>query len=148
MGITTKKGDLGQTMLKHQPVQKSAATIELLGTLDETIAQLVICYNLTADTSFQAVISDLSLIAAVTAGYKDSFDSTLIRKLDEKTAQFHSINTFSYPYNDYNKSVINLTRTVARRLERVYWRYGCENLINEDIAAYLNRLSDYLYTFL
>jgi len=148
MGIATKKGDLGQTSIKDLCLTKDDITIELLGTIDETIANLIVVYNLLKVEEIKLIVNDLSLFASIIADYKQSFDKKLIIKLDTKIASHQATFRFSYPYDDYDKSIINITRTVVRRLERTYWKYCQDHNVKQDIAAYLNRLSDYLYTFL
>lgn len=148
MAITTKKGDLGKTSTKSFQLSKDDITIELLGTIDETIANLVVVYNLIKIEELRFIVDDLSLFASIIAGYKQAFDKNLIIKLDTKIASYQKTFNFSYPYDNYNNSIINVTRTIVRKLERTYWKYCRDHQPNQDIAAYLNRLSDYLYTFL
>ena len=148
MALTTKKGDFGKTSIKDLQLNKDDITIELLGTIDETIANLVVVYNLIKVEEIRSIVDDLSLFASIIADYKKTFNKDLINKLDTKIADYQKTFSFSYPFDDYQKSIINVTRTIVRKLERIYWRYCQEHNFNNDIAAYINRLSDYLYTFL
>lgn len=147
MAITTKGGDTGSSNIKDTRLSKTDIVFDVLGTIDELIAHLVICQTLTKKDEFKMLVSELSTIAAIIAGYQTTFDQTRIKQLEEIIFTFHHINIFSYPYNDYNKSIINLTRTIARRLERVYWQYDQKHDLDHNIGVYLNRLSDYLFTF-
>ncbi len=148
MAITTKGGDTGLSNIKDSRLPKTDIVFDVLGTIDELIAHLVICQTLTKKNEFKMLVDDLSLIAAIIAGHQTTFDQNRIKQLEEIIFTFHHINIFSYPYNDYNKSIINLTRTVARRLERVYWQYDQNHDLDHNIGIYLNRLSDYLFTFI
>ncbi|MDD2591642.1 MAG: ATP:cob(I)alamin adenosyltransferase [Erysipelotrichaceae bacterium] len=148
MVITTKKGDLGLSDIKDNRLSKDELVFEVLGTIDETIAHIVLCQSITKNDEFKQIVDDLSTIAAIISGYKNLFEHERIQKLDHKIVTFHHINIFSYPYNDYNKSIINVTRTIVRRLERVYWQYHKINNIDDNVGIYLNRLSDYLFTFI
>lgn len=148
MGITTKSGDKGFTYIKDKSLAKDDIIFDLLGTIDETIAWLVLCYNLTNEVVFKNIVDQLSVIAGLVAGYGNIDLHESIKLMEDKTLSFHHINIFTYPYNDYNKSIINLTRSVVRRLERLFWKYKQINEIDDNIGVYLNRLSDFLYTFI
>lgn len=148
MGITTKSGDKGFAYIKDKSLSKDDIIFDLLGTIDETIAWLVLCYNLTNDVVFKSIVEKLSAIAGLIAGYGKIDLQEDIKLMEDKTLSFHHINIFTYPYNDYNKSIINLTRSVVRRLERSFWKYKQIYEIDDNIGVYLNRLSDFLYTFI
>ena len=148
MAITTKHGDNGYSNIKDAILPKNSIVFDVLGTIDELIAHLVICQNITNKSEFKLLVDDLSTIAAIIAGYQTTFNQNRIEQLEEIIFTFHHINIFTYPYNDYNKSIINLTRTIARRLERVYWQFKQNHELDHNIDIYLNRLSDYLFTFI
>ena len=52
---------------------------------------------------------------------------------------------FLYPGGNEAAAVIDITRTVSRRLERLVVKYTEAEKISPNIFKYLNRLSDYLF---
>lgn len=65
-----------------------------------------------------------------------------IDSLDERTPK---IRRFVLPGGSEESSRCHLARTVCRRAERKVVRLGRDSYVDPQVAAYLNRLSDYLF---
>ncbi len=143
--ITTKKGDTGFTDLSGIRVKKNDDIIELLGIIDSCIAQIVISYNFSKDEEFKLIIDELSLLAGIFSGYVSisSFNKNAIARIEQYEVM--TLKEFSYPFDDPIKAQHNLVRTYVRSIERQFYR--CFETIDgyQDIAVYLNRLSDFMF---
>ena len=145
MVITTKKGDLGKTTYKDITLDKDSPLMEVIGTIDELSAYLVYLATLDHSDKWKERVFELSKLAAYLTGYCDKFDNSYITKLEIEISKCDKFE-FKYPFDDSYKAQVNIARTIARRLERRYITYAKNNL-DTGVSSYLNRLSDYLYTF-
>ncbi len=149
------KGDRGETMISSKKINKNSTTIALLGSLDELNAQLgnLICYLegfSQQKVQLLEIIKDIFAIAAlVSESPGANYDIRRVRLLETWTAgmneELPKLDHFILPTGNKASCSANITRTVARRCEVVYFNYYQEVSKNEDIGAYLNRLSDYLF---
>jgi cob(I)alamin adenosyltransferase len=117
MKVTTKTGDQGQTGVFNQRVEKDSLVIDLLGHLDEVMAQMI-----------------------------DDFSEERVAHLEEMI-RLHNEKCygFVYPFDNPMKAKLNILRTVVRRCERVMVRAFKENTDFPLIRVYMNRLSDYVF---
>lgn len=145
MTVTTKRGDGGTTDIKDERVAKSSSIIEFLGTIDETIAQLVYAGSLGKKELLEQPVEHLSALAAFTAGYREEFPQSYLQYLDDFISANEVDFGFSYPFESTAKASINCARTAVRKLERRAVNYQKELNLPEVTIQYLNRLSDYLY---
>lgn len=148
MKIYTKKGDEGLTSLYDcSLVSKSCDLIDLIGDLDELNSFIGIIDNNEILPSLQTWIFDLSTIIA-NPKHKYNFDEdnkiiTLIEKeIDRLTDLMPKLKNFILPSGN-----IHLSRAICRRCERklVGVIDNNEHIPNKCLA-FLNRLSDYLFT--
>jgi len=148
MKIYTKKGDEGQTSLYDcSSVSKSCDLIDLIGDLDELNSFIGIIESNEILASLQTWIFDLSTIIA-NPKHKYNFDEDnaiiiLIEKeIDRLTELMPKLKNFILPSGN-----IHLSRAICRRCERKLVGVIDNNQhIPNKCLAFLNRLSDYLFT--
>lgn len=159
INITTKTGDAGQSGLANgQRTGKDQLVFEVIGTLDELNSWLgLIAVKL--NTSFQTYQQQLYQIqdtlfyigAEVAASPKAKLTQTQVEELEEWQAalqekladNWHT--KFVLPGGTEVGAYLDITRTVARRCERIAVSYSQNAELSPIILVYLNRLSDYLY---
>lgn len=148
MKIYTKKGDEGQTSLYDcSSVSKSCDLIDLIGDLDELNSFIGIIESNDILPSLQTWIFDLSTIIA-NPKHKYNFDednviiSFIEKEIDRLTELMPKLKNFILPSGN-----IHLSRAICRRCERklVGVINNNEHIPNKCLA-FLNRLSDYLFT--
>jgi len=163
MGITTKKGDKGMTALYlGGRVPKDDIRVEIYGSLDELCSFLGMAKSLVPDKKMKRLIEsvqgDLFVIGAEVAArpasagklkkrisIQDAARLEVVLKGLEKKKTFEEC-CFYLPGAGLASSVLDVSRTVCRRLERrvvSFKRKG--GLKNPEVLVYLNRLSDLLY---
>lgn len=157
MGITTKRGDKGETdLLFGHSVQKTDLRMEVCGTVDELNASLGVARSsVVAPNLKQELLSiqhTLFVIGAEVATKEEDFSRLKrtisekdINRVDEDIAlleRYNDINNWFIPGDSPSSAYLELARTIARRLERHLLR---ANHHNEHTKIYLNRLSDYLW---
>lgn len=146
------EGDNGKTsLIGDKKVNKNSEIIELLGSIDELSAlmQIILTKKISKLTKeiLRRVINELAKIASAVASEQDYNCQEMIEKMEKEIVgidkKLKPINTFITFDNSEIASLINLSRTVCRRVERV-----CFNLKNtpKEIGAYLNRLSKLLFS--
>jgi cob(I)alamin adenosyltransferase len=168
--ISTKTGDSGQTGLANgQRLSKGSQTFELLGTLDElnswvglVVAQfyqqpmfqhhaVVLKQQLLLLEEVQAWLYQVS--AVVAAAPKFVMKTNLLAKLERQGDKLQSEMApnwhqhFLYPGGSVMGGWLDVTRTVARKLEREFirWQETTTQTVPAQILPTANRLSDYLY---
>ena len=159
MNVYTRRGDDGTTALRTgERVAKSAAQIELVGTIDEAQAFLGLARAESADLPelgelLAALERDLWILmaqattsaeregglvpkeTAVDQEMVDALESTIDRYLDQ--AEFPK--SFAVPGENRLSAALDVARTVVRRAERL----AVAGALSSPVAlAYLNRLSD------
>lgn len=156
--IYTKTGDCGETGLYDgSRVMKNEKVFEFLGTSDELSSHigLLITYVDNLSSTFmlrdiQQTLQDINSIIATPSETPDDDDLAKIvpEKLEKQIDKWDSIleplTAFILPGgNNLIESHTHICRTVARRLERIYYnldvQYDCIN-------QYINRLSDFFFT--
>lgn len=160
--ISTKTGDCGQTSLANgERVAKDSLVMELVGTIDELSSWIgLVIVGLETDfplykKTLEQIQHDLYQLSAVIVrapGIK--FPSLALKNLEKKAFSLEKEmdsaweGKFLYPGGTKLAAQLDLARTVCRRTERLYFAFEKEekeNQVNKRLAAYLNRLSDYLY---
>lgn len=161
MKIYTRKGDEGETSLfGGNRVPKTNALIEAYGTLDELNSHLgvvrshnpsekieQICRDLqnelfTLGADLATPVSKKEKIARISEKEATKLES-LIDELDES---LESLTYFILPAGTPAAAHLHVCRTVCRRAERLTIRALAETELNRLTIAYLNRLSDLLFT--
>jgi|SRR3989339_966891 len=161
--IYTKKGDRGCTFIGDgTKVSKAALQPEVCGRIDELnvalgAVKIMLPENSAKKKSVEAVQTNLFQIAGTAARALPSNNPSLIEKLMSETSFFESdidqieerigsLDHFIYPGDNELSIRWHLARVACRRIERALVQLMQEQEIEPAITAYLNRLSDWLFT--
>ena len=163
MSIVTKKGDRGKTSLfLGGVVAKDDPRVELEGVLDELCSYLGVCKSLVkggcVKKQLESLQKDLFIIGAEVATTVrhlkklscrvSKADNERLEKLIEEieAKRRPQDRTFILPGENLVSSVLDVSRTIARRAERRAVTLAKKSVLrNPYILIYLNRLSDLLY---
>jgi len=157
MSITTKNGDKGYTnLINDSMVLKSDLRVNLLGEIDGLSSYLgLLKSEIDEDiikTELSYVQSNLSTVMAqIAAGSGDKYylskdDLEEIEKLVNKyEGMYISQKKFILPGENRISSIMDICRTVTRKVERLLIQVDLTYPIDEYIKKYINRLSDYLF---
>ncbi|MFC6989222.1 cob(I)yrinic acid a,c-diamide adenosyltransferase [Haloplanus sp. GCM10025708] len=160
MKIYTGRGDEGMTDLRDMSrVSKTSARIEAYGTVDEANA-LVGTARPTGygdvDEWLGAIQNHLHVVQADFANPDPDEDDPQVRAdhvdqleswIDEATAELDPLQSFILPGGSEAGATLHHARAVSRRAERRAVALAADESVNEEAIAYLNRLSDALFTF-
>jgi cob(I)alamin adenosyltransferase len=165
--IYTRTGDTGETSLfGGRRVKKNDERVEAYGAIDETNAFIgfvraaisegssgsreVLNY---IDSVLEPVQNKLFAIGAVLAGsnddaytVKDSDLEFLEHAIDKMDEEIQPIKAFILPYGTDLCTRLHLARVTCRQAERKIVELGTNQEIDSKIIAYVNRLSDFLFT--
>ncbi|RDZ63634.1 ATP:cob(I)alamin adenosyltransferase [Haloferax sp. Atlit-12N] len=160
MKIYTGRGDEGMTDLRDMTrVSKTSHRIEAYGTVDEVNA-LVGTVRPTGhddvDDVLEAVQNHLHIVQAdlanpdpddgdpqITADHVDELEAWI----DEADEELDPLTSFILPGGSETGAKLHHARAVSRRAERRVVSLAAEEPVNEEVVAYLNRLSDALFVF-
>lgn len=157
--ISTKTGDYGQTSLANgERVAKDSLVMEVIGSLDELNSWMgVVIAQLEGDSlgqrhTLESVQQDLyTLSAVIVRAPKVEFKKKNLRELEKQADLLEREmagvwqGKFLHPGGTKLAAWLDIARTVCRRCERLYFKYSRNDGDKDIIAAYLNRLSDYIY---
>lgn len=164
--IYTKKGDAGTTNIHGgEVVPKDCARIEANGTLDELNALLGVVRAFNGNSHnpdksledflcrVQSAFMPMMSIVATPQQRRDAnprrFDATLVeeceRIVDTLQRKLENRKNFVHPGGTVVASLLQLSRTVARRAERRLWSLHREDPVPAEMMAFMNRLSDALF---
>jgi cob(I)alamin adenosyltransferase len=162
MPIYTRTGDKGQTSLfGGKRVLKSDLRIDIYGTIDELNsligAVLSIEYLvLGIKNELIKIQNDLFTIGSALVNPQDPQGVALqscearVREfeklIDQMAEKMPKLNNFILPGGGKTGSMLHLSRTVCRRLERKFVALNSRKKIDSNIIIYFNRLSDLLFT--
>ena len=156
----TRKGDQGYTDLLGGRVAKYAERPEAFGTIDEATAQIGYARAVSQHERTKAILvdiqRDLYLMMAELAFTQDMHQTSyrisqeLLDRLEAETdalaAEVPLPPHFILPGDTVTGAALDVARTVIRRAERLVVKLFHEQEIdNELIPAYLNRLSSMLF---
>ena len=150
------QGDRGLTNIYQRKIEKNSVIIELLGSLDEVSAHIgyLMCYLEAFSqqkVQLSEILKDLFEISSLVAeSPKSNFDFRRIKLLEnwilELNQNLRPITKFILPTGNKASCSANITRTIVRKTEVLFFKYVQENnKASTDIGIYLNRLSDYLF---
>lgn len=166
MKYYTAKGDNGTTKLFNCPqgvrLSKGAGIFEVLGGVDELGCFVGWCRAVAERSSFEGraraeflealriVQEDLFIVQAQLGGAPFRLSKEKITRLETAIDRFANgfpkIHSFVIPGASELGALLDVSRTVARRVERLYIREKPQNRLEDiSIAAYLNRTSSLLY---
>lgn len=159
MKIYTGRGDEGKTDLwaSGERVSKCSERIEAYGTIDELIGLLghaaVHCSDEVVQ-DLEQVQHQLHVLMAQLADKEEKGDKRiedrhvdmLEDKIDTYDAELPELDSFILPSGSEGGSLLHYARSVCRRAERRVVDLAEEEGVEEHVLAYINRLSDYLFT--
>ena len=159
MTIYTGRGDEGETDLRDMSrVSKTDARIEAYGTVDEANALLGAVRPTghdDVDEMLGRIQNHLHVVQAEFANPDPDEDDPRIREehverletwIDEADEELDPLRSFVLPGGSEAGAKLHHARTVTRRAERRAVALAGEQSVNERAVAYLNRLSDALFT--
>jgi len=161
MKIYTKKGDSGNTsLIGGKSIPKNNIRIEAYGGVDELNAWIGILADLIDEESsilylrfiqHQLFVVGSKLATPLNSSFKPpELSVDLIQNLEseiDKMDEFLSpLTNFILPGGNIIVSYCHLARVVCRRVERIIVSLSEIEAIDAHILAFINRLSDYLFT--
>lgn len=163
MKIYTKTGDRGQTSLVGgQRVSKCCDRLESYGTVDELNSQIGLLITYCTDPEDAEFLTDVQGKLFVVGGYLATDNtqrevrtgnivtSEMVQAVEQEIDRIDSlippIKLFILPGGTRGAAVAHVCRCVCRRAERCILRLiECGAEVDENVTAYINRLSDYLF---
>lgn len=159
MTIYTGRGDEGMTDLRDMSrVSKTSARIEAYGTVDEANALigtvLPTGYD-DVDERLTRAQNHLHVVQADLANPDPGDDDPVVREehvdeleafIDAADEELDPLRSFVLPGGSEAGATLHHARTVVRRAERRTVELAGEEPVNDRVVAYLNRLSDALFT--
>ncbi len=161
MSVYTKTGDKGSTALfDGARVKKYDERVDTYGTFDELNASVSLATKYVNDARNRIFLEDvqrnLFYLCAELATEKADLTSNVIRitalevkeletRIDLITANLPRINRFVLPGKCKASSHLHVSRTIARRAERLLVKLSETIFVRKEILQYINRLSDFLY---
>ena len=163
MKIYTKTGDKGQTsLIGGVRVPKCCERLESYGTVDELNSNIGLLITYCTDRHDVNFLIDVQTKLFVIGSYlatdqkqtalksisvvTDDMVSSLETEIDSIEAVLPPVRLFVLPGGCRTAALCHVCRTVCRRAERSVLRLqssGCE--VDDNVIAFLNRLSDYLF---
>lgn len=160
MKIYTKRGDKGQTsLIGGDRVAKHHIRIEAYGTVDELNAHIGLLRSFVSDGLNEQVLAEIqdrlftigSLLASapgskmIVPDLKTGDIELLENTIDAMNESLPELRSFVLPAGSTEIAQCHLARCVCRRAERLIVHLDELEKIDEDILAYVNRLSDYIF---
>ena len=160
--IYTKTGDGGTTSLVGGTrVSKCHPRVEAYGTVDELNAHIGLLAEMIRDIDsrqfdlLKEVQQRLFVVQTLLATEKevpfqlpqlpDTAVDAIEHQIDELQAQLPPFRSFVMPGGTLPSAQCHVARTVCRRAERCIVKLSEQSPVDNRIARYINRLSDYLF---
>jgi cob(I)alamin adenosyltransferase len=162
--IYTKTGDKGDTgLIDGSRISKSDLRIIAYGEVDEANSHIgLIISNFEKNSIFDDVKKillnvqqDLFVLGAELANpntlkddnmlVKREMISTIEKYIDNFDSELAPISNFILPGGSIESSLLHICRTVVRRAETSAVALAKEQIINQEILTYLNRISDLFF---
>lgn len=152
----TREGDDGSTNVTNKRVGKDSPLVNLLGDLDELNSYLG---YLVSKLPWEDMKNDIKKVQYTlfeigedlsTNGVKKRITLDYVKWLEDRTVAYRKetgpVRLFVIPGGSEEASLIHITRSVCRRIERNTVKYSKElPEMNKMIITYLNRLSSLLF---
>ena len=152
----TREGDDGSTNVINKRVGKDSPLVNLLGDLDELNSYLG---YLVSKLPWEDMKNDIKKVQYTlfeigedlsTNGVKKRINMDYVKWLEDRTVAYRKetgpVRLFVIPGGSEEASLIHITRSVCRRIERNTVKYSKElPEMNKMIITYLNRLSSLLF---
>ncbi len=166
MKTFNKRGDKGETnLLFGGRVSKSDLHCEAYGTIDEAVSALGVARNFVIRDKVKQIIlevqKELFTVGAELAAKSEEYEKfvskfkpvseEMVNRLEEiineVEAEIEMPKAFVIPGSNLGSASLDLSRAIVRRAERKVALLKSENEIKNDaILSYLNRLADLLFT--
>jgi len=157
MKIYTKRGDQGQTDLMTKRVSKADLHISVNGAFDEAMAFIIMSKHYIhikdIHTELDQIHGHLFSICHEIALNNENKWITKKDAVDWLESRLDHYDAFLKPLTKFIKldqtkaaSWLNLARVTIRRAERELILLSSEQTLNPETLAYVNRLSDFLFT--
>jgi cob(I)alamin adenosyltransferase len=163
MKIYTKTGDKGHTsLIGGTRVPKYHLRIETYGTVDELNSYIGLIRDQSITAEQRALLKEIqdrlftigSSLASDPERSKmqipdlgDQDISLLEDQMDSMTAGLPELRHFILPGGQVTASFCHVARCVCRRAERLAVQLSEDSFVDPRVIVYLNRLSDFLFTF-
>lgn len=156
MKIYTRTGDKGSTQIyadKAIRVDKDDLVVQSYGDIDELnshiglLAASVPVQHRTQLHTIQRNLFQAGFAISASSTLTQSDIETLESLIDELTNQMPPNTSFVLPGGSEDASQAHVCRAVCRRAERAVISLAKHYDVPEVVHAYLNRLSDFLFTF-
>jgi cob(I)alamin adenosyltransferase len=162
MKIYTKTGDNGSTALvSGERISKGSIRIESYGTVDELNSNLGIVIEYIEDKNwkllFDAIQNQLFIIGShLAAGSTNTYPlpeikveyiEALEKAIDTLDLELQPLKFFILPGGHISVAHCHVARCVCRRAERNIVTLSELEAVDLKIIKYMNRLSDFLFTF-
>ena len=156
MKIYTKTGDKGMTSLVGgQRVKKCCERLESYGTVDELNSFIGLLVTKCLDEKDKAFLQKVQNTLFVVGGNLAGSNATAVtpdmitaveQEIDRLQEIIPPLRAFVLPGGSESASVAHICRTVCRRAERNILRLAeTEEVVDESVIKYINRLSDYFF---
>ncbi|MCC7412839.1 MAG: cob(I)yrinic acid a,c-diamide adenosyltransferase [Gammaproteobacteria bacterium] len=153
--IYTRTGDAGMTGLGDgSRTGKASARIESIGEIDELNSVLGLLRTCVLPAALDATLLDVQHDLFDLGGELAIPGSTLLdptgserleAAIDALNGELPALKEFILPGGNRAAAVCHLARSVCRRAERSLVRLNATEPLAPAVAAYINRLSDYLF---
>jgi len=154
--VFTREGDDGSTNVINKRVGKDSPLVNLLGDLDELNSYLG---YLVSKLPWEDMKNDIKKVQYTlfeigedlsTNGVKKRITMDYVKWIEDRTVAYRKetgpVRLFVIPGGSEEASLIHITRSVCRRIERNTVKYSKElPEMNKMIITYLNRLSSLLF---
>ena len=163
MKIYTKTGDCGKTsLIGGKRVSKANLRVCAYGSVDELNSILGMLRAKLTDNSEKEMILEIqntllvigTLLATLKDAdfpkgfeFKESWTQFLEKNIDEMQKKLPKIKNFIIYGDNELSAICHFCRSVARRTERDMIFLHEKEEIDENLTKYINRLSDFLFTF-
>jgi cob(I)alamin adenosyltransferase len=160
MSIYTKKGDAGETSLASgKRVVKHDARVEAYGVMDELQATIGLARSFCGreeishelfeiENKLIPIMGEISMGAPIRVSAVTADDVAHLEMLiDTYAGKLPPLTSFEIPGRTQCDSAMHLARTVCRRVERRLCALAENEPVSSDLLAWINRLSDVLFTF-
>jgi len=157
MNIYTKSGDKGSTSLySGERVPKYSLRVEAYGTIDELDAALGMARSLCKKTAvveavlevqklLGRIMGEIATLGNIKAPITDVNVQHIEQRIDSFSVSLAPLQRFLISGNSPGSAALHVSRTIARRAERLLWQLSQEEQVNEKVLIILNRLSDYCF---
>jgi len=153
----TENSKTGETrLLDGQMVSKNSPVIHLTGAVDELNSHLGLVKALLSDDNTRQFIEEIQKnLMKIMSHISDTKDDkyfftekeniSLEKEIEKLTALIPKSSQFVIPGRNVIEAQIHITRTVARRAERLFTAVNEQRPLCADMGVYLNKLSGYLF---